>query len=151
MGQNRHKTGGLKLKNVVLQPGRGHMVGGFEQQIAGVINGQGPAIPKLADQIGGHVDVGPGDQTKGYGGLGKRLLQLQNRVSDGKAVVVVNPRQNVWRAGDGRNAVRHGHSGHSQRFIKGFRAIIDAGQKMAMQVNQTDTMLSWIKSFHCAS
>jgi len=106
----------------------------LQQQVARTGEGRHAAAADRAGQIGVEVHVGALDQAQADAGGIEFGLQRGDRRADAGRVVVVHARVDVRRARDRADAVRVGDARHLQRRRQVGRAVVDAGQKVAMQV-----------------
>lgn len=65
-------------------------------------------------------------------------LQLANLPDDVRSGVVIQARQDVWRAGDGRHAVFDEGVGHLQRNRQICRSVVECRQDVAVKIDHVD-------------
>ena len=113
------------------------MSGSPEWLYTGILPLDAPRLARTqaSGQIRCQVHVGADHELQRY----LPALELRGQLGDGAAyavaVVVVEPRIDVRRAGDHVHAVGHGRARHRQAGGQVGGAVVDAGQQMAVQVD----------------
>jgi hypothetical protein len=79
------------------------------------------------DEIWCDVVIGTGDELQRDVGLIEMHLQRRHGLLNFRSRIVVDPRQNMWRAGHRQNALGRSCSGHIESYVKAFRAVIYSG------------------------
>jgi hypothetical protein len=135
MGQHRDVAGGQELEEQLVEPLRRHVVWRLYQHIPGIGDRQEMTGAQAGDHIGRYVHVCTGGQLQVDALRIDLLLQLLNGLANLRPAVVVKPRQDVWRAGDGRHPIGNERPGHGERHGQVRCAVVDAWQNMAVQID----------------
>ena len=72
--------------------------------------------------------VGTGNEAEGDARLVERILQLRHGQPDLRTGIVIKAGQNVWRAGDDRDAIGGSRARHGKRYRNVGGAIVNARQ-----------------------
>ena len=112
------------------------MVWGFHQHIARISQRQQATGPQSGDEIGGHMNIGTGDQQKGNFLFVQNDLQVSNGLANGVAGIMIQSRQDVRRAGYDRDVLRDERLGHIERHGKVVGPVVDSRQYVAMKIDQ---------------
>jgi len=115
------------------------MMGRLKQEVPRPSEGGNYPSIKLADKVGIHMHIRPNPKpNRDSPALDFSRKQIYARLNV-RPRIVVHPRSDVRCTGDMLNPVRSGHSRHRQRRRQVWRAIVDAGKYMAVQVDQNGT------------
>jgi hypothetical protein len=134
MGQDRHVAGDQQVEEEILELHRGDVMRGLDQHVARVGERQQAAGSEAGREVRHHVDVGAGDELERDILPRKGQLQCLRCLANLGAAILVEPRQNVRRAGHDGDTVSRRQARHVQRRTKIPRTVVDARQQMAMQV-----------------
>jgi hypothetical protein len=104
----------------------GRVVRRLDENVTRVAQREQPPGLEARDKIGHHMIVGAGNETQGNSFLIERVLQLLDGSPDLRTGVVVQARQNMWSAGDHRNAVSRPRPGHFESDAEIGGSVIDA-------------------------
>lgn len=135
MGEDRHIARHQQIKEKVLETQRRHVMRRLNQDIARFGQRQETTGPQAINKVRHNVDVGPGHETQWNVLVVQDVLEVFDRLADLGTRIVVEPRQDVGRAGDDRHAIVDRGAGHRERDGYVCGAVINARQNVAMQVD----------------
>jgi hypothetical protein len=135
MREDGDVAGHHKIEEEMLHPHRGDMMGRFDENIARVSQRQKAPGPEPGNKIRRHVHICTSDKTKGNALPIQGLLQCKRRLPDLWAGVMVEPRQDVRRAGDNGDPVGDVQLCHLHRDAPIGCTVIDAGENMAVEID----------------
>ena len=136
MGENRDIAPRQNPKRKVLQPGRGDMMRRFEEEVpASTQGGDGPRC-ETGGQVRGEMNVSADPQAKGNLGILQGRSQPTHPPFNVGTRVVIDPSNNMGRAGSYLDSIAYSDPSHRQRFLQVCCPVVDAGQNMTMEVDQ---------------
>jgi len=136
MGDDGRIAGGQGVEEG-LGKAHGHrVVGRLEQEVPRAMERWVGSAAQTGKQLRHDLDVRTKGELQTDVGLRKRSAQRINGGCDAWGGVFVEPRIDVRRAGGDRDAVRHRDAGHGQRRVQIAGAVVDAGEHVAVQVDQ---------------
>ena len=125
-----------QIEEKILELRRRRMVRRLDQHVARIGNGQETAGSEPRDEIGGHMDVRAGDKLQRNPFLIESCLKLLDGEPDVRPGIMIEARQNMWGASNGRYPLPGHRLCHGQRYGQIARAVVDPGQDVAMKVDQ---------------
>src|SRR5262249_3824300 len=105
MGQYRDIASCQEVEKKLLQPHRRDMVRRLDQNVARIREGEKASGPEPSKKIRHHVHICTGHELEWNALPVERLLQCKCCFPDLGAGIVIEARQDVWRAGDNSYAV----------------------------------------------
>ena len=135
MGQDRNVLGRQYCKKELFQSRRWHVVGGLDEDVAGVGERDQVAAPEAGDEVGHNVVVRAHHELEADALLVENPLQMLHYLADLRAAIMVNAGQDVGRAGDVGHAVGDESPRHGERHRHVASTVVDTRENMAMEVN----------------
>jgi hypothetical protein len=124
-----------KILDGQIQARRRHVMGRLKEKIARSAKGGHAARAKALAEIRRQMRIRAAGQAKRYARGVEGVLESGDIPGDVMAPVVIDPWEYVRRAGDDFDAILDGDARHGEGRLKILRAIIDAWQDVAMQIN----------------